>query len=121
MKLLEGKTAIITGGSRGIGSSIVRLFTQICGAEIAFTYASSASSSRKTLYRELSSKTKIKAFQSDAASITATEQLIKDVLTDFSKIDILVNNAGITKDGLLLRMTERNVGQCHGCQSQISI
>ena len=104
MKLLEGKTAIITGGSRGIGSSIVRLFADH-GAEIAFTYASSASSSEK-LVSELSSKTKIKAYQSDAASITAAEQLIKDVLTDFGKIDILVNNAGITKDGLLLRMTE---------------
>lgn len=104
MRLLEGKTAIITGGSRGIGAAIVRLFAEH-GAEIAFTYASSAQAS-ETIVEELSSKTKIKAYKSDAASITASEQLIKDVLVDFGKIDVLVNNAGITKDGLLLRMTE---------------
>jgi len=104
MKLLEGKTAIITGGSRGIGAAIVRLFAEN-GAEIAFTYASSAQASEE-IVAELSSITKIKAYKSDAASITAAEQLIKDVLNDFGKIDVLVNNAGITKDGLLLRMTE---------------
>ncbi|MCO6459906.1 MAG: 3-oxoacyl-[acyl-carrier-protein] reductase [Saprospiraceae bacterium] len=104
MKLLDGKTALITGGSRGIGASIVRLFAEH-GAEIAFTYASSASSS-ETIVTELSGITKIKAYQSDAASITAAEKLVKDVMADFGKIDILVNNAGITKDGLLLRMSE---------------
>ena len=104
MKLLEGKTAIITGGSRGIGAAIVRLFAEH-GAEIAFTYASSAGPS-EALVAELSAKTKIKAYQSDAASMSAAEQLVKDVLGDFGKIDVLVNNAGITKDGLLLRISE---------------
>ena len=104
MMLLQGKTVLITGGSRGIGAAIVRLFAEH-GAEIAFTYSSSAQAS-DAIVSELSGKTKIKAYQSDAASTPAAEQLVKDVLADFGKIDVLINNAGITKDGLLLRMNE---------------
>ncbi len=104
MMLLQGKTVLITGGSRGIGAAIVRLFADH-GADIAFTYSSSAQAS-DSIVSELTSKIKIIAYRSDAASTSAAEQLVKDVLMDFGKIDVLINNAGITKDGLLLRMNE---------------
>ncbi|MGY5846744.1 3-oxoacyl-[acyl-carrier-protein] reductase [Salegentibacter sp. HM20] len=107
MKLLEGKNAIITGGSRGIGKGIATVFANH-GANVAFTYNSSAQSANE-LADELSKLgVKAKAYQSNAASFQEAEQLIKDVAEDFGSIDILVNNAGITKDNLLMRMSEED-------------
>lgn len=107
MKLLEGKNAIITGGSRGIGKGIAKVFAEH-GANVAFTYNSSAESSN-ALADELSKLgVKAKAYQSNAASFKEAEQLIKDVAEDFGSIDILINNAGITKDNLLMRMSEED-------------
>lgn len=105
MKLLEGKTAIITGGSRGIGKGIVETFAKH-GANVAFTYSSSSAAADE-LAEEISKLgVKAKAYQSDAASYTDSEVLAGKVLEDFGSIDILVNNAGITKDNLLMRMSE---------------
>jgi 3-oxoacyl-[acyl-carrier protein] reductase len=105
MGLLDNKIAIVTGGSRGIGEAIVRRFAEQ-GATVAFTYLSS-STRADALVAELSEKGyNVKAYQSDAASFTSAETLINDVVKDFGGLDILVNNAGITKDNLLLRMTE---------------
>ena len=107
MKLLEGKNAIITGGSRGIGKGIAKVFAEH-GANVAFTYNSSAESAN-ALADELSKLgVKAKAYQSNAASFKEAEQLIKDVAEDFGSIDILINNAGITKDNLLMRMSEED-------------
>jgi 3-oxoacyl-[acyl-carrier protein] reductase len=107
MKLLEGKNAIITGGSRGIGKGIAKVFAEH-GANVAFTYNSSAESAN-ALADELSKLgVKSKAYQSNAASFKEAEQLIKDVAADFGGIDIVVNNAGITKDNLLMRMSEED-------------
>tara|TARA_R100001369_G_scaffold89806_1_gene127892 strand:+ start:708 stop:1454 length:747 start_codon:yes stop_codon:yes gene_type:complete len=107
MKLLEGKNAIITGGSRGIGKGIAEVFAQH-GANVAFTYNSSAESAN-ALADELSKLgVKAKAYQSNAASFKEAEQLVKDVAADFGDIDIVVNNAGITKDNLLMRMSEED-------------
>ena len=107
MKLLDGKNAIITGGSRGIGKGIAKVFAEH-GANVAFTYNSSAESAN-ALADELSKLgVKAKAYQSNAASFKEAEQLIKDVVEDFGSIDILINNAGITKDNLLMRMSEED-------------
>lgn len=103
MNLLENKVALITGGSRGIGEGLVRKFVA-AGAEVAFTYASSAEKANAIVDSLVPSK--VKAYASDASSFTQAEHLIKQVIADFGKIDILINNAGITKDTLMLRMTE---------------
>ena len=105
MKLLEGKNVIITGASRGIGRGIAQVFADH-GANIAFTYSSSATAAEE-LEKELQNKgVKAKAYQSDAASFDAAQEFVKQVLTDFDSIDVLINNAGITKDNLLMRMGE---------------
>ena len=105
MKLLEGKTAIITGGSRGIGKGIVEVFANH-GANIAFTYNAS-SEAAEALAKEVSKLGVIaKAYKSNAASYSDSQELVTQVLKDFDSIDILVNNAGITKDNLLMRMSE---------------
>jgi 3-oxoacyl-[acyl-carrier protein] reductase len=106
MKLLEGKTAIITGAARGIGEGIAMKFAEE-GANIAFTYISDSSAERaKTLQEKLSSfGVKAKAYQTNAGDFVACETLVNDVLKEFGTIDICVNNAGISKDNLLLRMT----------------
>ena len=105
MKLLKGKTVIITGASRGIGKGIAEIFAKQ-GANIAFTYRSSDEKA-KTLENELSSNgCKVKGYKSDASNFEAAQQLAADVLEDFGSIDGLVNNAGITKDALLMRMSE---------------
>lgn len=107
MKLLEGKNAIITGGSRGIGKGIARVFAEQ-GANVAFTYNSSAESALE-LEKELSSLgVKAKAYKSNAANFEEAQELIKNVGEEFGSIDILVNNAGITKDNLLMRMSEED-------------
>ena len=105
MKLLEGKVALITGGSRGIGEALVRKFAEH-GASVAFTYVSASSKERsEQLAAELGSQAK--AYQSDAGDYAQAEALIARVTGDFGKLDILVNNAGITRDTLMLRMTEQ--------------
>ncbi|MAH20597.1 MAG: 3-oxoacyl-[acyl-carrier-protein] reductase [Flavobacteriaceae bacterium] len=107
MKLLKGKTAIITGASRGIGSGIATVFAQQ-GADVAFTYSSS-SEAAEALEKSLQAYgTKVKAYQSNAADFAAAQELAVKVLEDFGQIDILVNNAGITKDNLLMRMVEED-------------
>lgn len=105
MKLLEGKIAIITGASRGIGTGIARVFAEH-GANVAFTYSTSEAPAL-ALEKELTAKSvKAKAYKSNAASFEESEQLVATVLEDFGGIDILINNAGITKDNLLMRMSE---------------
>lgn len=93
MKLLEGKVALITGGTRGIGKGIVETFAKN-GAQVAFTYAGSVEKAAE-IEKSLSSETKIKAYQSDASDFDAAQQLVDDVIAEFGKIDILINNAGI--------------------------
>jgi len=107
MKLLEGKNAIVTGGSRGIGRGITKVFAAH-GANVAFTYNSSEEAA-KELEQELSeSGVKAKGYKSNAADFEQAQELIKNVAEDFGAIDILVNNAGITKDNLLMRMSEED-------------
>lgn len=107
MKLLEGKNAIITGASRGIGRGIAEIFVKH-GANVAFTYNSSSEAAKK-LEEELSEGgAKVRGYQSNAADFDQAQQLVKDVLEEFSSIDILVNNAGITRDNLLMRMKEED-------------
>ncbi|MCC8360283.1 3-oxoacyl-[acyl-carrier-protein] reductase [Salinimicrobium sediminilitoris] len=107
MKLLEGKNAIITGASRGIGKGIAEVFAKH-GANVAFTYSSSAEAANQ-LEKELQELgIKAKGYKSDAADFKQAEELIKNVQQDFGSIDILVNNAGITKDNLLMRMSEED-------------
>ena len=106
MKLLEGKTAIITGASRGIGKGIAEKYAEQ-GCNIAFSFASSVDKA-KALEEELSSKygVKVKGFQSNAADFDSSQKLVDDVVAEFGRIDILINNAGITRDNLLMRMSE---------------
>ena len=105
MKLLSGKTALITGASRGIGRGIALKFAEH-GANVAFTYLSSVEKGIE-LEKELSAfGIKAKGFCSDASDFKAAEELTNAVVAEFGTIDILVNNAGITKDNLLMRMTE---------------
>jgi 3-oxoacyl-[acyl-carrier protein] reductase len=107
MKLLENKTAIITGASRGIGSGIARVFAEQ-GANVSFTYSSSEAPAI-ALAEELSALgVKAKAYKSDASDFEAAQQLVDAVVADFETIDILINNAGITKDNLLMRMSEED-------------
>ncbi|MGB0315593.1 MAG: 3-oxoacyl-[acyl-carrier-protein] reductase [Flavobacteriaceae bacterium] len=110
MKLLEGKTVIITGASRGIGRGIAKVFVEQ-GCAVAFTYSSNQAAA-EALVAELSGQgVQVRGYQSNAADYEAAEQLIADVLKDFGSIDILVNNAGITKDNLLMRMSESDFDQ----------
>lgn len=107
MKLLEGKTALITGASKGIGRKIAEKFAEH-GANVAFTYLSSVEKGQ-ALEQELEQfGTKVKGYRSDASKFDEAEKLINDIVADFGTLDIVVNNAGITKDGLLMRMTEEN-------------
>ena len=107
MKLLEGKTAIVTGGSRGIGKGIVEVFAKH-GANVAFTYSSS-SEAAKVIEEEVSKYgVKVKSYKSDAANFEQSQELAAEIVKDFGSIDILVNNAGITKDNLLMRMNEED-------------
>ncbi len=107
MKLLEGKNVVITGASRGIGKGIAKVFADN-GANVAFTYSASEGPALE-LEKELSSKgVKAKAYKSNAASFEESEKLAAQVLEDFGGIDVLINNAGITKDNLLIRMSEED-------------
>ncbi|MBJ25851.1 MAG: 3-oxoacyl-[acyl-carrier-protein] reductase [Flavobacteriaceae bacterium] len=106
-KLLIDKTAVITGASRGIGRGIAVALAEN-GCNIAFTYKSS-SKEAKELEKELTGlNVKSKAYRSDASSLEDSNQLVESVVKDFNSIDILVNNAGITKDNLLMRMSEED-------------
>jgi len=106
MKLLQGKTALITGASRGIGRGIALKFAEQ-GANVAFTYLSSVEKGME-LQKELEAYgVKAKGYRSDAADFAAAELLVNSVITDFGAVDVLVNNAGITRDTLLMRMSEQ--------------
>ena len=102
MGLLDGKTALITGASRGIGKAIALRFASE-GADIAFT---DIRISNETVNELKAFGHKVMAYESNAADFSATEATVQQILADFGRIDILVNNAGITKDGLMLRMSE---------------
>jgi 3-oxoacyl-[acyl-carrier protein] reductase len=107
MKLLEGKVALITGASRGIGKGIAEKFAKE-GANVAFTYLSSDEKA-KALEDELKAfGIEAKGYKSNAADYESAQALGEAVINDFGQVDILVNNAGITRDGLLMRMTEES-------------
>jgi 3-oxoacyl-[acyl-carrier protein] reductase len=106
MKLLEGKTAIITGAARGIGEAIAIKFAEH-GANVAFTFVSDGSKDKAKALEEklIAMGVKAKSYQSNAGDFNACEVFVNDVLKEFGTVDICVNNAGISKDNLLLRMT----------------
>lgn len=105
MKILEGKVALVTGGTRGIGRAIV-LKLASAGASIAFTGQRESDALRQTESDVLNLGVKCKAYISNASDYSLTQELVSEVHKEFGKIDILVNNAGITKDTLLMRMSE---------------
>ena len=105
MKMLEGKTALITGAARGIGKGIALKFASE-GADIAFTDLKIDENAEQTVKEIEALGVKCKAYASNAADFADTEKVVGEVKKDFGHIDILVNNAGITRDGLMLRMTE---------------
>jgi 3-oxoacyl-[acyl-carrier protein] reductase len=107
MKLLEGKIAIITGATRGIGKGVAEVFAKH-GAQIAFTYVSSEEQAKEVEKMLTSYGVKAKGYKSNAADLKQAEQFIADVVAEFGRIDVIVNNAGITRDGLLMRMSEEN-------------
>ncbi|EHQ44325.1 MULTISPECIES: 3-oxoacyl-[acyl-carrier-protein] reductase [Myroides] len=107
MKLLEGKIAIITGATRGIGRGVAIAFAEQ-GANVAFTYSSSVQAADELVSELVALGVQAKGYQSNAAEYAAAEQLVDEVLKDFGNIDILINNAGITKDNLLMRMSEQD-------------
>lgn len=110
MKLLEGKTALVTGASKGIGRKIAEVFAQQ-GANVAFTYLSSVEKG-EALEKELQLYgTQVKGFRSDASDFQQADALITGIVEEFGALDIVVNNAGITQDGLLMRMTEEQWDQ----------
>lgn len=105
MKLLENKVALVTGASRGIGKGIALKLAEH-GAHVAFTYRSSKTEAEALEKELIALGVKAKAYQSDAADYASTEKIVEDVVAGFGSIDIVVNNAGITKDTLLMRMSE---------------
>lgn len=105
MKLLEGKTALVTGAARGIGKAIALKFASE-GANVAFTDLAIDENGKATEAEIAAFGVKAKGYASNAASFEDTERVVAEIKNDFGTIDILVNNAGITKDGLMLRMTE---------------
>lgn len=107
MKLLENKTVLITGASRGIGRGIATVFAEH-GANVVFTYSSSVDAAN-ALEKELQSLgVQAKGYQSNAADFDQAQELVEKLLADFSTIDVLINNAGITKDNLLMRISEED-------------
>ena len=105
--LLEGKNVIITGASRGIGRGVATVFAKN-GANIAFTYLSSTEKAKSLENELIRFGVKAKGYKSDASNFISAQDLSKSVIEDLGSIDVLVNNAGITKDGLLMRMTEND-------------
>lgn len=110
MGLLSGKTALITGGSRGIGEAIVMRYAAE-GANVAFTYLSSEEKAKAIEHAASAYGVKVIAYRSDASDYTQAETLVNKVLEDFGSVDVLINNAGITKDTLILRMSEEQWDQ----------
>ena len=110
MDLLKGKTVLVTGGSRGIGAAIAKTCAEQ-GANIAFTYLSSEEKAFAVRDQIAAMGTKCEAYRSDAADYAQAEQLVKDVMETFGSIDVLVNNAGVTRDNLMLRMSEEQWDQ----------
>jgi len=107
MNLLKGKTVIVTGASRGIGKGIALTLAKN-GANIAFTYSKSVEAANN-LFKEISNLgVKCKSYQSNAASFKESKTLVENILKDFESFDVLINNAGITKDNLLMRMSEED-------------
>ena len=106
MKLLEGKTAIITGASRGIGKAVALKYAQQ-GANIAFTCSAMTDKAKETEKEIAALGVKVKGYGFDAASFDETHNVVAEIAKEFGKIDILINNAGITRDGLMMRMTEQ--------------
>ncbi|MAZ96105.1 MAG: 3-oxoacyl-[acyl-carrier-protein] reductase [Flavobacteriales bacterium] len=107
MSLLAGKTAIITGASKGIGKGIAEVFAKN-GANVAFTYLSSVERGQALEEEMKEYGTNVKGYRSDASKMEDAEALVAQVIEDFGGVDIVVNNAGITKDSLLMRMTEED-------------
>lgn len=107
---LEGKTALVTGGSRGIGRSIALALAEL-GADVAITYASSVDAANDVKEEIESKGRRAKALQADAVHLDKAEGVIAEITGDWDKLDILVNNAGITRDNLILRMTEEQWDQ----------
>ena len=105
MKTLEGKIALITGASKGIGRAIAHTFAEH-GAHIAFTYLSSVEHGESLVDQLKAKGIDANGYRSDASNHEAAQELITDVIQDFGKLDILINNAGITRDNLLMRMSE---------------
>ncbi len=107
MNVLDNSVALVTGGGRGIGKAIVIALAE-AGATVGFTYKSSAAQAAE-LVKDLSTKGHIvRAYQSDAVSTTSATDVVNMIVKEFGRLDILVNNAGITKDGLLMRMSEED-------------
>jgi len=106
MKLLEGKTALITGAARGIGKAIALKYASE-GANIAFTDLSIDENAKATENEIAALGTKVKGYASDASNFEEAHKVVDEIIKDFGRIDILVNNAGITRDGLMVRMTEQ--------------
>lgn len=105
MKLLEGKVALVTGATRGIGRAVALKFAEQ-GADVAFTYLSSVDAASALVAEIEAMGLRAKAFAVDASDFGAANKVVEEVVAEFGKIDILVNNAGITRDGLLMRMSE---------------
>ena len=106
MKLLEGKTAIVTGAARGIGKAVALRFAQE-GCNIAFTDLVIDENAKTTETEIAAYGVKVKAYASNAALFEDTHTVVNEILSEFGKVDILVNNAGITRDGLMMRMSEQ--------------
>lgn len=110
MKLLEGKTALVTGAARGIGKAIAIKYASE-GANVAFTDLVMDENARNTEKEIAAYGVKAKGYASNAADFADTERVVAEVAKDFGRIDILVNNAGITRDGLMMRMSEQQWDQ----------
>ena len=102
---LEGKTCLVTGGSRGIGKAIALKLAEF-GADVAITYARSADAANEVKAEIEKTGSRAKAIQADAVDYSRTEEVVNEIVNDWGKLDVLINNAGITKDNLILRMSE---------------